>query len=50
MLRHMGLVLHADAIERAAMSVIAKGETLTRDIGGTATTSEYTDAIIKALS
>ncbi|KAJ3362765.1 NAD-dependent isocitrate dehydrogenase [Allomyces javanicus] len=49
MLRHMGLTGKADQIENAVLSTIAKGETLTGDLGGKATNSQFTDAVIKAL-
>lgn len=38
-----------DRIENACLSVLAEGRHLTRDLGGTATTTEITDAIIRAL-
>jgi len=50
MLRHMNLYEHADKIEKAALSTIAEGKTITGDLGGKASTKEYTDAIIKRLS
>lgn len=49
MLRHLGEDEAADRIERAAFEVMAEGTTLTADLGGTASTSEYTDAIIAKL-
>lgn len=49
MLRHMNLYEHADIIEKAALSTIAEGKTITGDLGGKATTSEYTSAIIAKL-
>ncbi len=39
----------ADRIERAVATVLATGTTNTRDIGGTATTREAGDAVVKAL-
>lgn len=39
----------ADQIEEACYAVLNKG-TVTRDLGGTATTSEFTDAVIEKLS
>jgi len=45
MLQHMGYIGHAEAIERAMTSALASG-VKTQDLGGTATTTEYTDAII----
>ncbi|KAG6866470.1 hypothetical protein C0991_003988 [Blastosporella zonata] len=49
MLRHMNLYEHADKIEKAALSTIAEGKTITGDLGGNASTSEYTRAIISRL-
>nr|GAT59474.1 cell wall biogenesis protein phosphatase [Mycena chlorophos] len=49
MLRHMNLFEHADKIERAALSTIAEGRTITGDLGGRASTKEYTEAIIQKL-
>ncbi|OCB84519.1 hypothetical protein A7U60_g8505 [Sanghuangporus baumii] len=49
MLRHMGLYEHAGKIEKAALSTIAEGKTITGDLGGKASTKEYTEAIIAKL-
>ncbi|KAL5508418.1 IDH2 [Sanghuangporus vaninii] len=49
MLRHMGLYEHAGKIEKAALSTIAEGKTITGDLGGKASTKEYTQAIIAKL-
>jgi len=49
MLRHMGLFQHADRIEKAVLSTIAAGKTITGDLGGSASTSQFSEAIIKAL-
>src|SRR5215468_6884206 len=49
MLRHIGERAAGDRIEAALNSVLQKRETVTRDLGGTASTSEFTDAIIAAL-
>jgi isocitrate dehydrogenase (NAD+) len=49
MLRHMELFDHADRIEKAVLSVIANGKHLTKDLGGTTTTSKFTDAICLSL-
>ncbi|KAF9348038.1 NAD-dependent isocitrate dehydrogenase [Mortierella sp. NVP85] len=49
MLRHMGLGQYADQIEKATLNVIAEGKTLTGDLGGRATNTEFTNAIISAL-
>jgi isocitrate dehydrogenase (NAD+) len=45
MLRHIEERDAADAIERAMLKVFEEGKVRTRDIGGTATTDEFADAI-----
>lgn len=50
MLRHLGLNDYADRISKATYDVIAEGKSTTRDIGGSSTTSEFTDAIISKLT
>jgi len=50
MLRHMNLGDYAVKIERAALSTIAEGKNITGDLGGKASTSQYTNAIIEKLS
>ncbi|KAG2141762.1 uncharacterized protein EDB93DRAFT_1294067 [Suillus bovinus] len=49
MLRHMNLNEHAAKIEDAALTTIAEGKTITGDLGGKASTKEYTSAIISKL-
>lgn len=49
MLRHVGCVAEADKLENAIASVILDGEALTRDLGGTAGTAAFTDAVISRL-
>jgi isocitrate/isopropylmalate dehydrogenase len=49
MLRHIGEIGAACRIEKAVLDVIAEGKHLTRDLGGTATTTEMTDAIVAKL-
>jgi isocitrate dehydrogenase (NAD+) len=49
MLRHLGETDAADAVERATRQVIAAGETVTYDLGGTAGTREFGDAVAAAL-
>jgi len=49
MLRYLGEKEKADMLEKATSQVIAKGEALTYDFGGTATTSQMAKAIIKNL-
>jgi isocitrate dehydrogenase (NAD+) len=45
MLRHLGETGAADAIESAVRAVIAEGRTVTYDLGGTAGTREYGEAV-----
>ncbi|SCV02903.1 LAMI_0H03906g1_1 [Lachancea mirantina] len=50
MLNHMGLADHADAIEKAVLGTIASGpENRTGDLAGSASTSSFTEAVIKRL-
>ncbi|CAG8808021.1 599_t:CDS:2, partial [Racocetra persica] len=49
MLRHMRLFTYADTIETAVLSTIAEGKCLTRDLGGSATNTEFTNHIITKL-
>jgi len=49
MLRHLGEEEKAERLENAVARVIAKGETVTYDLGGTAKTSQMAKAIIKNL-
>ena len=49
MLRHLGLEAAAGRVERAIHRVYAEGRYLTRDAGGTASTGEFTQAVIGAL-
>jgi isocitrate dehydrogenase (NAD+) len=50
MLDHLGDGARADRIRNAVESTIRDGTTLTHDLGGTATTDEFTDAVIAKLS
>jgi isocitrate dehydrogenase (NAD+) len=45
MLRHLGETDAADAVESAVRSVIADGTTVTYDLGGSAGTREYAEAV-----
>jgi isocitrate dehydrogenase (NAD+) len=45
MLRHLGETAAADAVELAVRSVIAEGTTVTYDLGGTAGTREFAEAV-----
>ena len=49
MLRHLGLNDYADKISKATYDVIAEGKVRTNDIGGTSSTTEFTEAIINKL-
>jgi isocitrate dehydrogenase (NAD+) len=49
MLRYLGERAPADRIEAALNKVLEKREKVTRDLGGNASTSEFTDAIIAAM-
>jgi isocitrate dehydrogenase (NAD+) len=49
MLRHIGQPEVADRIERAIHNTYRDGERLTRDVGGSASTEKFTDAVIGAL-
>ena len=49
MLRHLGYPGEADRVETALREVIAEGTTTTYDLGGSAGTSQFADAIIERL-
>jgi isocitrate dehydrogenase (NAD+) len=49
MLDHLGEANAARRIENALHAVYREGKSLTRDVGGTATTAQFTDAVIHAL-
>ncbi len=49
MLRHLGMIDQADRIERAVLAVTAEGVALTRDLGGKASTTEMTEAVVEKL-
>jgi isocitrate/isopropylmalate dehydrogenase len=49
MLRHIGERTSADVIFGAVSRVLAAGTTLTRDLGGKASTTEYTDAVVREI-
>jgi isocitrate dehydrogenase (NAD+) len=50
MLRHLGEVDAADAVESATRGVIAEGATVTYDLGGAAGTREFADAVAARVS
>jgi isocitrate dehydrogenase (NAD+) len=49
MLRHKGMVAEADRIQKACLDVIAEGKYRTGDLGGSATTADFTKAICDKL-
>ncbi len=49
MLDHLGESAAARRVERAVRAVIAQGAIVTRDLGGSASTEEFTEAVIAAL-
>ncbi|KAJ2365123.1 NAD-dependent isocitrate dehydrogenase, partial [Coemansia sp. RSA 2611] len=49
MLRHMQLGAFADRIEAAALGTIGEGAVITADLGGRASNTQFTDAIISKL-
>lgn len=49
MLRHLGELEAARRVESAIEQVLKEGTHCTRDLGGNATTSEFTDAVIAAM-
>lgn len=49
LLDHVGREEHADNIRAAVQTVVARGDTVTADLGGNASTKEMTDAIISEL-
>ena len=49
MLRHIDQTDVADRIASAARAVFARGEHLTRDLGGSASTTEFTEAVMAEL-
>jgi isocitrate/isopropylmalate dehydrogenase len=50
MLRHLGYETEAGRVEHAVDAVCEDGRVLTADLGGTASTSEVGDALVRALS
>ena len=50
MLRHINERAAADKVEGAMLKVFTEGQVRTRDVGGTATTDEFADAIIEKMA
>ena len=49
MLRYLGERTAADLIERAIIHTLANKQVRTRDLGGTASTTEYTEAVVASM-
>lgn len=49
MLRHLNLEYFSSQIERAILKVLKRGKVRTKDVGGHATTSDFTKAVIYSL-
>jgi isocitrate dehydrogenase (NAD+) len=49
MLAHIGERAAAQTLQSAVERVYAEGKHLTRDVGGTAGTAEFTDAVIRCV-
>jgi isocitrate/isopropylmalate dehydrogenase len=49
MLRHIGEKAAAVRISKALERVLTRGEVVTRDLGGTATTKKFGEAIIREI-
>jgi isocitrate dehydrogenase (NAD+) len=49
LLEHIGDLDRAGRVRRALETTLTRGKTLTRDLGGKASTEEFTDAVIAAL-
>jgi isocitrate dehydrogenase (NAD+) len=49
LLRHIGEGTAAESVEQAVSAVIAEGRHTTGDLGGTATTDQFVDALISAM-
>jgi isocitrate dehydrogenase (NAD+) len=50
MLRHLDEMAAADKVQKALEAVYAERKTLTRDVGGSAGTHEFADAVLAAMS
>jgi len=49
MLEHLGMREEAIALEKAVAAIFKEGKTLTYDLGGKATTTEFADAVLKKI-
>lgn len=50
MLRALGLPRFGDLVYRGLLNVYSEGKYLTRDVGGTASSSEFTDRLVKEVT
>jgi isocitrate dehydrogenase (NAD+) len=50
MLRHLDEEAAADRVHKALETVYAEGKTLTRDVGGSAGTTQFADAVLAAMA
>jgi len=50
MLHHLGYAKEANQLHAAIAEVYRQGKALTGDVGGKATTTEFTDAVVRAIS
>src|SRR6185312_11654298 len=50
MLRHIDELAAADKVQKALETVYAERKTLTRDVGGTARTTQFADAVLAAMA
>jgi isocitrate dehydrogenase (NAD+) len=50
MLRHLDESAAADKVQKALEKVYAGRKTLTRDVGGTAGTTQFADAVLAAMA
>jgi isocitrate dehydrogenase (NAD+) len=50
MLRYLDETAAADKVQKALETVYAAGKTLTRDVGGTAGTTQFTEAVLAAMA
>ena len=49
MLDHLGLMEHGSKLRAAITEVLSSGSTKTRDLGGFATTQQFTTAVVNSL-
>ena len=50
LLRHLGLDEHANAVTQGVLKVIAERKIMTKDMGGIASTTEFSNAVAKAIN